>query len=260
MPRRAITCVGIGGWYPEGLRRQAHSLDAVGELAAGTEHRAWRDALPYGSPPWPEVRTGAKPWAMRAAADAGVDLVLWLDASIYAVAPLAPLWAKIERDGYYVQSNGWNLGQWCNDWTLDYYGLDREAAFAIPELSGMAIGLDLRTEAGRSFLDEFCRMSHTPAMCGPEMNVGGPARAAGCWQPERGIGVVSTDPRVWGHRTDQTVETILAHQRGWVGTPRPEFVSYREGDVPPDPRTVLLNWGGSDGCKRYWQEVAAGKA
>ena len=124
---RLIVNVACGGWYVDGQRRLQRSLLVVGEPAA---FMGWPDSFPPDSLPWPEYRTGFKAAALREASR-HAPVIVWADASLYAVRPLTPLWAKIERDGYYVQNNGWNLGQWSSDETLRVFGINRDASFSI---------------------------------------------------------------------------------------------------------------------------------
>ncbi len=65
----------------------------------------------------------------------------------------------------------------------------------------------------------------------------------------RDHGFVSADPRVKGHRMDQTVLSIYANLFGMTNfIKRPKFTGYaarewNEHHLPPTEETVLVNWG-----------------
>src|SRR5882757_9105556 len=58
----------------------------------------WTDTFPVGAPPHEDVPYAFKPWALKAAADAGFQTLLWADACIKP-RDLTPLFERIERDG-----------------------------------------------------------------------------------------------------------------------------------------------------------------
>lgn len=107
--RRAVVCVGTGS-YLDGMERLGNLLPKFDPEAT---FRGWK-ALPRD---WPTHEQ--KPYAFKAyaLADASpkTDLLLWCDAAIVPVKPLAPLWERIERDGYWIPLNGWTNYEWCAD-------------------------------------------------------------------------------------------------------------------------------------------------
>jgi hypothetical protein len=205
----------------------------------------WFDELPAGAPKGltiPYSAYCAKPFSMREAAGHGHDLLLWLDAACYAVKPLDPLWEHIEREGYYAQDNGWTVGQWCSDAALVTLGITREEAFSIPDISTCALGLDMRRPECRTFLDAWCALAADGVTFpGAHTNDVGPAKDSPVGY--RNVGHVSDDPRVLGHRHDQTAASVLAWQRKWARMPRPVFVDYYDTTKVHDPRTLILNRG-----------------
>ncbi len=203
----------------------------------------WTNCLPPGAPTGdiPFVGYASKPFAMLEAVRQGFDIVLWLDSACYPIRHTWGFFDHIAKHGYYVQDNGFPVGRWCSDDALETLGITRDEAFGIPEISTMVVGLDVRKSDAMSFLQEWAALAadgktflaahandHGEVL---EMNV-----------PRRTVGRVSEDPRVWGHRHDQTAASVLAHRRGWTRTPKPQWVDYYT--PTPDPRTVIINRGG----------------
>jgi hypothetical protein len=237
---RAIVNLSIGDRYARMAPRLAESLRAVGESAV---LKQWVDSYPPSVPPGHDLPIAAycaKPYAMFEAWLKGSNVILWLDSACYAVKPLDPLWEQIERDGYYIQENGWNVGQWCSDAALKTLEIAREESFLIPECSSMVIGLDLRRADCRSFMYSWGRLAADKiTFPGAHTNDNGKATELGVGY--RNVGHVSDDPRVLGHRHDQTAASVLAHRLKWKMTPRPIFVDYFAD--PQDERTLIVNRG-----------------
>ncbi len=166
----------------------------------------WRDALPAGSPAHAEVPYGFKAWALRDAA-LKFDRLLWLDACMIAgPRPLADLWEKIERDGYYLCKNGWKNSEWTNLAALPLLGVTAAENETIQHCVAGVIGLDLRHEIARKFLDEYFRLANTKVFCGP-------------WTGPVGV----------RHRHDQTAASVIAWRLGMQLSDPPEWFSYFPG-------------------------------
>ena len=177
----------------------------------------WQDEWPPSSPPHLEKPYAFKAYALRAAWLMGYRTMLWTDVSVVALRPLAPLWELIERQGCWFSDNReWNCGQWTCDSALGPLGITREEAFAIPQVAGTAFGIDYQHELGRKFFEEYLRLAEGEAFCGP-------------WVNDRGQ--ASADPRVRGHRHDQTAASVLAYRLGIPLTHQPEWFSDYRGET-----------------------------
>jgi hypothetical protein len=249
---RAVVSVATARYYRCGLSRLKDKLDELGE-----KYVLWTE-LPPGCPPHREVPFAFKAVSLRQAADEGYTSLLWVDASILPIRPLAPLWEKIERDGYLLMNNGWSNYEWTADSAYpdlfpdiyrshvdaDPIGAARVVNRTIPHLVGGVVGLDMTTALGRTFLDEYYRLaSTTRAFCGPWGNTNSPR----C--PDTGIlprGPCGP-PDVLGHRHDQTAASVVAWRLGMKLTDSPRMFSYVRGNSKDpadyDPRTVLVDYG-----------------
>ena len=222
-----ICTLGLGHHYPRGVARLIRKFH---ENCDGFEIQAWVNTLPPGAPE--RVIVGgydytaycAKPFAMKAAMDSGAEFVLWLDASVYPIRHIQPLLDHIGGVGYYMAPTGFTIGEWASDEVLEHLLWTRDQALKLPECASGIVGLDLRRERMRSVLDDWTRLWRL--FPGHHSNV----NAADKKHHYKNTGFVSNDPRCSGHRHDQTVLSLLAHQLGltdWV--PWPKFVAYQAG-------------------------------
>lgn len=239
--KTCIVNIAIGNRYMPLAARLAASVAAI--ESEGATLIQWINDYPPGSPkgqPLPFAAYQAKPFAFKEAANRGYDLILWVDAACWLLKPLDALWKHVDREGYYLQDNGWNLGEWSSDAALKTLGIDRETAFTIPEISTMALALDMRRDDCRKFVDDWAALAADGiTFPGAHTNSVGTA-AADRGVAYRNTGFVSSDPRVMGHRHDQTAATALAWRLGWKRTPRPVFAGYAG---LTDERTLIVNKG-----------------
>jgi hypothetical protein len=173
----------------------------------------------------------------------GCDIAIWLDASFYPIRDILPLIEHIEATGYYFCDNEMVVGEWCSDACANAMGVTRERLFKMPELSSYCVGFDLRRGECAQLLAHW-RSAAYSANLFPGRHTAG--------KSGRNPGFVSTDPRVKGHRFDQTVLSIQAHQFGMTNfVKRPKLTAYAARDwnehhIPPTDETVLVNWGRLD--------------
>jgi hypothetical protein len=114
-----ISC-GIGNHYPVGVDRLERSLNFVGW---GGHTMFWRD-YPEGCPKHEgENQYAFKIFAFREAFKAGYTVVLWADASLWAVKNPMPIFDYINDKGLYFFKSGYSLGQTATDELLGYYGV-----------------------------------------------------------------------------------------------------------------------------------------
>lgn len=189
----------------------------------------WTNELPAGSPPHrargvcgaPEhlcIPYAFKAHALKAAAAQGYTTLLWCDACIVPVRPLAPLWERIERDGYWFAPCGFSNAEWTCDeayhWLFPGAQLEPSRAInsAIPHVVATAFGISMEHEIGRQFLDEYLRLAATRAFIGPwhNTNAGPPPKGR---NQERRWGPCGP-PSTLGHRHDQTAASVIAWRLG----------------------------------------------
>lgn len=209
---RCIVSVGTGQYARGVARLKKLAKDPV---------MAWTTELPAGSPSHRDTPYGFKAYALEIARKAGYELVLWADASIKPVRSMEPLWDLIEKQGYWFSANWWPNGEWCSDASLPLLGITREEAMGHMHVAATSFGLNLRSDEGNGFLDDYMRYARNGAFRGP-------------WKNERGE--ASADPRVRGHRHDQTAASAICWRRGFTLTNPPTWFAYSGHE---SPETVL---------------------
>lgn len=173
----------------------------------------------FGSPTHKENPYAFKTYAFQHALNLGYKKILWLDASIYAIKDISPIWDIIERDGYIMQEAGWYCGQWSNDKSLDYFGLSRDEAMTMPMYGNAGLlGLDLNKELPKIFLERWHKASMDGIFKGEWNN---------------NSNTESNDIRCLGHRHDMSVGSIIANLLGMKYIRSSEIMQY--GSAPFEP-------------------------
>ena len=212
-PKRCVISLATSDkHFPEGLIRLEQSLRSIG---FADDFLPWPPgSFPDGSPPHIEVPFAFKAFCFLEAKRRGVDLVLWLDSSCVVIRTLDPIFKEIEEGGYIVFKNSRHmLGEWSSDKTLDIFGMSREQAMNIPEINAAAVGLNMNNEVAVDFLDKWVEQARGGiAFRGIEEQFD----TVDDYQDVKWnrSNRVSADPRVRGHRHDQTVAGILAYRLG----------------------------------------------
>lgn len=170
---RAVVTVASHPYYRAGQERL---LTALGGTVPAM---AWEGCVPKGCPSHRTVPFAFKPYALREAAQKGYTALLWCDASVLPIRSLAPVWEKIERDGYLIMDSGWDNYTWTADAAYsDLFGWlpfgDHEGARnvnkTISHVVAGVIGLDVTKPIARDFLNEYYRLANTKAFLGPRIN------------------------------------------------------------------------------------------
>lgn len=224
-----VCTLGIGHRYPLGVARLIKSMH---ETNPGVEVMAWVNRLPPGAPErvvvdgYDYTAYCAKPFAMKAAMDAGADIVIWLDAAVRAIRSLQPLVDHIAEVGYYLAPNGFTIGEWSNDETLEEFGYTRTGALSLPECASGIFGIDPHHPNGENIVRDWAAAAKSNLFPGHHSN----SMAADKTHHYKNVGWVSDDPRCSGHRHDQSVLGLLAHEYGFTNwVPWPKFVAYQAG-------------------------------
>jgi hypothetical protein len=201
----------------------------------------WSDELPEGSPTQLESPMAFKTFCFHEAKRQGYRLVLWIDAPVVALRSLKPIFTMIRDNGYVTFTNnyGQSLGQWSSDEVLEHHKINREQAMRIPETPTSVIGLDLESAAGMEFLNRWHAFCTDGLTCRGRRE---PYRSADdhyavAWNHQS---CISKDPRVGGHRFDQTAAGLVAHELGMPPyADNLRDIHYKETAVSRD--TILLH-------------------
>ncbi len=203
--------------FAEGLVRLEDSVRRSG--FRGTFLSLPPGSFPPGCPSHQDVPFAFKPHCFREASARGMDLVLWLDSACVVLRSLDPLFRAMARDGYVLFRNqAYVVGEWASDQAIHALELSREESMSISEVNAAAIGLNLRHPAAAAFLDQWYRAAQGEVAFRGSRE---PLRTAEDYQAMKWnrSGRASADPRVRGHRHDQTVAGVLAHRLQMKLTP-----------------------------------------
>jgi hypothetical protein len=182
--------------FSRGLKRISDDLSVTGFRG---DLILWDQFYPKGCPKQVEAHGAFKPFCFYEAFIRGYDVILWLDASIKIISSLDPIFSLIERDGYIFFKESHSLGEYCKDESLESLGIDREASFSMPCCWSCVLGLDLRHERSRKFLQEWkSKAEDGITFPGPKWS--------GVWGWPR---TASKDIRVKGHR-EQSIASAIA--------------------------------------------------
>lgn len=207
------------GWYPDG---QARFVSSMRQQGFHGDACLFSSTQSLKCPTHAEVPYAFKVYAIREMRARGFDTVFYGDASIYAVREVTPVFEHIRVYGYYLETTEHNLGTWCSDAALAQMDIDREAAFHIPTLVAGCIGFDFRLPVANILLDTWFAY----AMDGRTFQ--------GSWTNEHRQ--VSADPRVRGHRHDQSALSGIAHKLDLRRLPFETYISYQ---TPPPPHAIF---------------------
>ncbi len=223
--RRAITNVSVGDWYPRGQDRLALSARDVG---FGGDLLMYRNEYPPGCPTHQQEPYAFKHAAFDVSAARGNGATLWADSSVWFIKPLDVLFAEIEQNGYWVMTQGWQVGTWCTDEALPKLGIEREASFEMVMVTACMYGLDVTSDVGREILAWMRARCTDGSFRGP-------------WKREAGF--VSEDKRVLGHRHDQTALSVIVHKLGLKVDWCPGYLRYDYDGTLANPEAVALARG-----------------
>ena len=208
---RVVVNVATGA-YVKGQQR-------LGRALGTTRLVSWADHMPMYSPSHQAAPYAFKAWALKAAAELhGGRTLLWADACILPIAPVEPLWERIERDGYWISNNGYTNAEWTVPEAYADLGVTPEENEAIPHVVATTFGISLDHPTGRAILDEYLRLAQTKAFCGPV-------------RLRQGTRVSRGDMEISGHRHDQTALSVIAWRNGCKLTNPPEVFCYKGGET-----------------------------
>jgi hypothetical protein len=143
------------------------------------------------------------------------ECVLWCDSSIVLVGELERMERVIERDGYFMQDAGHQVGKWCNQFTRDYFQLQPEEENSQMFIAGL-LGLSRRSYYAMTWFREWKK-----------------AAQAGCFKGD------------WkDHRHDMTCGSIIAQRMGLRYHDEHTFVSYVGPGHPEPGKNVVFHCKG----------------
>jgi len=144
---RAIVNLSTKGYWPGQVRLEKSLPDESIFL--------FRDEKEVGAPPHQENPYAFKIYAIEEARRRRFTKILWLDASVYAVGNIEPVWEWLDKNGVFMEEAGHYVGSWCNDTTLNYFGITRGEAMTMPMFSAGYCGFDFDNPISVEFFSKW---------------------------------------------------------------------------------------------------------
>lgn len=171
-----------------------------------------------------EVPYQFKVYAIQKAREMGYDIVLYCDASLYAIREVMPVIYHIIEKGYLMEYCGFSAGQFSTDLCLNDFNLTRDEAMSIPLHSAGFTGLNFQNELATKFFDKWFQSAKEEITFKGDWN--------------NNLKQCSQDERCLGHRHDQTTASIIAHQLEMERT-NPHFMQYAYDGVEINTNTIF---------------------
>lgn len=166
-----------------------------------------------GAPLHTENPYAFKVFAIARAIELGYTEILWLDTSVVAVANLEPVFKEIAENGYIMQEAGWMVGRWCNDFTLEYFGTNRETAMQMPMYGNAGLlGLNFNSQIACSFFKRWVESMENNCF-------------KGSWD---------------NHRHDMSAGSIIANKLGMKYKKGDELLEYAAPGSKPKNNTIIF--------------------
>jgi len=211
------------GRYLKGQQRLDESLLKVS--FDGT-FLSWTQEVSIGAPLHKDNPYAFKIYAFEQALNAGYTKILWVDASIYAVKPLDPIWEHLNKYGHMKQYAGHLCGTWANDRCLEYFEITRAEAMKM-EMHGNGgfFALDFDTDIAKEFFKRWKQSMLDGIFKGEWTNTNK---------------TESQDERCKGHRHDMICGSIIANQLKMSALPKDLLMAYVGEPYGEAPETAVM--------------------
>ena len=177
-----------------------------------------------GSKPHLEVPYQFKVYAIEKARQMGYDVVLYCDASLYAIKDVMPVIYYIIEKGHLMEFCGFCVGQFSTDLCLSEFGITRDEAMNIGLHSAGFTGLNFKNQKTSEFFDKWLQSAKQEITF------------KGNWNNNQKQ--CSSDERCLGHRHDQTTASIIASELKMERI-NPHFMQYQYDGVETKSDTIF---------------------
>lgn len=211
--RVVISFANERGNYRAGIERLRQSLKGNYD----GDFLDFRSEMAIGAPKHQDNPYAFKIYCWLEAVKVGYRQILWLDSSCFAIKNINPIFDVIEYEGYIMQEAGHMAGNWCNDFTLDYFKITREEAMQMPMYGNAGfLGLNLHKQPAIDFFHRW-----------EDSMMGGCFK--GSWE---------------NHRHDMVCGSIIANKLGMEYKKGDEWLEYATPGTSPKNETILIQAAG----------------
>lgn len=151
-PRTAIVNLINNNGYSRGQERLSQFWQTFG---ADVDFVRLGNEQSVGSPLHKDNPYAFKIYAIEHVRQKGYDQILWLDASVYPVKDITPVFDWLTDKGIFLEEAGHLAGSWCPQRVLDYFGITKEQAMQMPMFSAGFCGFDFTNPISVEFFAEW---------------------------------------------------------------------------------------------------------
>lgn len=185
--------------YWKGQRRLIQTLN--GKTAA--QLLMYKREADVGAKTHQESMYGFKPKAIQKAYNMGYRQILWLDASMYILKDLTPIFDIIKEQGYFWQDSGWLNERWTTPAAKEYFGTDKGAM-----ISSGVLGLDLASAVGLEFFKRWLQASEDGMFNGSHEVTRHDQSAASLIIENMGLTIIKNNT-IWNYGKEPFHENII---------------------------------------------------
>lgn len=138
--------------YRSGQRRLA---EAMRRHAPNIPLLLWGSEAELFAPLHKDNPYAFKIYAIQAAREMGYEQILWVDASVYPVKSIEPVFDWLTDKGIFLEEAGHYAGQWANEVQLKYFNITKEEGMTMPMFSAGFCGFDFRNPISQEFFAEW---------------------------------------------------------------------------------------------------------
>lgn len=171
-----------------------------------------------------EVPYQFKVYAIEKARQMGYDVVLYCDASIWAIKDVMESIYYIIEKGWLMEFCGFSASQYSTDICLEKFNITRDEAESIWLYSSGFTGLNFKNKIANEFFNQWLFRAKEEITF------------IGDWNNNHNQ--CSNDARCLGHRHDQTVASIIAHNLGMEKI-NPHYMQYSYDGVETKKDTIF---------------------
>jgi hypothetical protein len=212
-----------GGWYSKGQTRLEQSLIPFNHSFVQFNEYSQINCESHNLNPY-----SFKIYSILKARDMGYKRILWMDCSAWAIKSLYEIDKMIDNDGYFFEKGGEAIGNWTNDYTMNYFHKNRDDLMKVRIIIAGVCGFNFENEKAVKIFNEWKMACDNGCF-------------KGSWN-NKDLSE-SNDIRCYGHRHDLSCLSILAWDNSAITQEPNKYLQYVYPNIDTKPETYILLQG-----------------